>query len=607
MSCFCGSFNSKPELVNQFNTIFSDFTCSVNTLKLGTTPCNFVIYPQSKAIEDILITDEASDSWMMLVGVPFINEKMQNKRQKLLERFLNDPVETLRCDIDGHFALIAFDAAKLRLILATDINNFIPIFWSKVSGGVVFSSSELAIAKLLKPNPDPLGFAQAIYLGVTLGPLTRFDNIFKLGPCELMIFNGYGSTTREKYWRPVEEDLWKGDFDTVLGRWMEMLGDSVRMFCKNSTNNRVSSDFTAGEDARLIVAQCHALGIPFQAQVGGFPDDSDVIVAGKAAKKANFDLNIRPRCMVSDDQVIQNARRICLSTDGYGSFFSSCCRFATDENEPPLEYQQVHFCGLNGGAAFRGSYYMRAKVLFPSMAGDFDYKFFTRLKFLLDFVPGLLKISDKEFLGEIYRIVEKELTEVEKFPAGIKVDHLLRALQTTTFGLSMKRPFYLPLALRDMTRSIYMIPPHIKRWGRMTKACTEILFPELAFTKTQNGVPTVRISMTRLPLFLPAFLATLRKVARGTISRLLKLQHTTKSLDFHHRLDLHMPTLRVLSSHSPYSNWFSHSGSMVTGEFYNSDDLNLLLSNARKGKCKHIHVLGRIINQEIAFRFVFED
>ena len=76
-------------------------------------------------------------------------------------------------------------------------------------------------------------------------------------------------------------------------------------------------------------------------------------------------------------------------------------------------------------------------------------------------------------------------------------------------GLKYKNPLYLPFATNQMTRSIYCLSPRYKRGGKLTKACTEILFPELAFIKTQNGVPTIRKTMLRLPLFMPEYISVL--------------------------------------------------------------------------------------------------
>src|SRR5262249_51414814 len=145
-----------------------------------------------------------------------------------------------------------------------------------------------------------------------------------------------------------------------------------------------------------------------------------------------------------------------------------------------------------GGEAFRGKYYPRAKLLFPSTARSFDLRFFTRLKYLLDYMPGLMNYPDQDFLDEVHSVMENSLRKVDKFPAGIQVDHLLREFQTCCWGLSIRKPFYLPFGLKAPTRSIYSLPPHFKSGGKLTKAATEILFPRLAHTKTLSHVPTIR-------------------------------------------------------------------------------------------------------------------
>ena len=89
-------------------------------------------------------------------------------------------------------------------------------------------------------------------------------------------------------------------------------------------------------------------------------------------------------------------------------------------------------------------------------------------------------------------MVRENLKEVEGFPLGTQIDHLVRVFDTCFLGLRYKAPLYLPFMTRDLVRSMYFISPHYKQGGKLTRACTEILFPELAFVKTQKGVPTVR-------------------------------------------------------------------------------------------------------------------
>jgi hypothetical protein len=278
--------------------------------------------------------------------------------------------------------------------------------------------------------------------------------------------------------------------------------------------------------------------------------------------------------------------------------------FATDTTEPLDDYSIVKYCGVPGGEAFRGSYYLRGKALFPSKRSILDYNFFTRMKYLLDYHPGLLRYSDDDFLRAIHEMVEDNVEDVKGFPVGIQIDHMLRVFQTCFLGLKYKNPLYLPFATNEMTRSIYCLSPSYKRGGRLTKACTEILFPDLAFVKTQNGVPTIRRTMLRLPLFLPEYISVVKKISSGAVSRLFKWAQANK---WYYSHDLNAYIFTALLNTPPYSNWFSSSQAMITGHLYNPDPVNSILEKAKTGSCRWLPILGRVINQELAFRWVHRE
>ena len=92
---------------------------------------------------------------------------------------------------------------------------------------------------------------------------------------------------------------------------------------------------------------------------------------------------------ITEEDLLANALNIILASDGYQEFFKSCSEFATNKESPLDDYKIVKYCGLPGGEAFRGSYYLRGKAIFPSRKSNLDCKFFTRLKYLLDYHPGL--------------------------------------------------------------------------------------------------------------------------------------------------------------------------------------------------------------------------
>lgn len=557
-----------------------------------------------KAIDDLIILEDGAGSWLAVLGTPLVDSRVRENGLTLVKRFFANPSRTIREDIDGCFAVLAYQASIDTFYAASDYNNTTPVYFAVTPKGTFLSSHELPLARFLHSDLDPLGFSMAIQLMVTWGRHSRFKGIHKLLPCEMMTFSGKGEGASERYWLPNEERQWTGNFDDSVERWLALLKESVQAYYSNTHNKRVICDMTAGEDARLILSQCHSLGIPFYAMVDGIETDIDVRVAREASRKTGFDLEVRPRYLITEDQLLENATYISLMTDASQDYFAACTAFATNTANPLKNWESVKLCGAPGGEAYRGSYYLRGKAIFPSKRGNFNYRFFTRMKYLLDFHPQLMNFPDEDFLRTVFEMSKEALSDVSDFPNGIKIDHLLRLFQTCSSGLIFKNPRYLPFASKRMTSSVYNLRPIHKRGGKLTKACTERLFPELAFIKTQKGVPTVRKTLLRTPLFLPEYLMTARSIAVGAASRLLKITESSKP---GFKWNINAPAITALLTRPPYSHWFASSESMVTGHLYKSSVVNSLISDARTGSTRYVPILGRIFNQELACRWVYSE
>lgn len=607
MSYFWGGLNISVSDRVRLEHLFSDLGCSDKKTKIEAHQAVVTSYWQPKVIDDIVIQHDKSNSWMMLIGTPLLTGNHQANPQQLIETFLDDYSRPLLQDLDGHFALLAYDAIQDQMVAATDFNSLIPIFYSVNAEGALLSSSELALAKMRQAEIDPLGFAQAVQLGVTWNATTRFKQIAKLQPCEILTIDAHYRIRLQRYWEPMAETLWTGNLDDVMAQWMPLLRQGVQRFYNASRQQEtVWADFTAGEDARLVVAQCQALELPYKVRVGGFPDDAEIKQACAIARDAHLAIEVQPYQLITDSQVSAHARAVMLSSDGYGSFFYYCTRFVTDMHRPPLVYNFLHFSGMPGGEAFRGTYYPRAKLLFPSTATSFDYRFFTRLKYLLDYTPGLLPDHDYHLLDSVYESVEAGLKEVETFPAGIQVDHLLRIFQTCAWGLERKKPFYHPLGTQPLTRSIYTIPPQFKKLGRLTKACTEQLYPQLARTNTQYGVPTIRRRVTRMPLFLPEHVAQAKKIANGVVKRLYQMGQRSQTSSGRYSPDVYDTVRRVLFNQPPFASWFASSRGLLTGPFYDAQRLDHILLASQQDTFSNVRILARIANLELACRYVYD-
>jgi len=607
MSYFLCGFNTDNDVSKANEKIFTDIVPSIlrnDINRMESKSAYLTIYGNKKIIQNLIIRDNKQGSWLAVIGTPLVRMKSEQEEQAFLAEFLKNPADVMRHNIDGNFAVFAYDAPRNRFIAATDFNNTTPIYYTVSPMGALFSSHELPLARFVKPEIDPFGFSQLINIGATWGSYTRFRNIKKMLPCQISIMDNNKELYTERYWRPQDETQWIGTFDDHIEKWIVYLKDAVWKFYECSDRKPAIADFTAGEDSRLILALCHNLGIPFKAHVTGLDNEIDVIVAKRAAKKVGFDLIERQKHWITEEQLLANASNISLDSDAYQDFFALCVEFATDTTNPLDDYSIVKYGGAPGGEAFRGSYYLRGKALFPSMRTGLDYKFFTRMKYLLDYHPGLVRYPDDNFLRETYATVENTLEDVKGFPIGTQIDHLLRVFQTCFIGLKYKNPFYLPFATNKMTRSIYCLPPHEKRGGRLSKACTEILFPELAFIKTQNGVPTIRKTLLRMPLFMPEYVSIIKKITSGAVSRLLKWKQANK---WYYSNDLNAYMYTTLFNTPPYSNWFLSSHTMITGQLYNPEVVNPILSLAKSGSCRYVPLLGRIINQELALRWVYRE
>ena len=569
--------------------------------RLGGTCSYFVSYGTDKVIPDVFIKKDNSDTWLAVVGTPLLRFKDKESEQEFLNGFLASPKEFLRHKIDGNFALFCYDFERKRFIAATDLNNTIPIFYTVTPNGIYFSSHELILAKFVKAEINPFGFAQAVHLGITLGDTTRFKNILKVLPCQILIIDHDMRTHFSHYWKPEEEKPVTDSFDKLMINWLELLSDSVKKFYESGNYTSFKPDLTGGEDSRLLVAQCHSLGIPFEAEVVGSSDHSDVKIALQAAREAGVRLKIKQNKCISQEDLLANAPIIILQSDAYQGLVDSCNDWATKRAYPLDDFRNVKFCGV-GGEEFRGTYYLRGKAFFPSRKVSLDYKFFTKFKYLLDYHHGLLKYPDKKFTDSVYGIIYESMQDVKEFPIGTQVDHLLRMFQTCFMGMKYKVPLYLPFMTRDLIRSIYYIPPQYKQGGRLTRACTEILYPDLAFIKTQKGVPTIRMTVSRLPLFVPEYFYLLKSIRNGFESRFFKWKQPRPLLS----MEKNEYIFTTILNSEPYVDWFASSRSMVTGWLYNADALNSILKQAKAGLCKNVPILGRIVSLELACRWVYQ-
>src|SRR5262249_3163952 len=75
-------------------------------LKTGVDSAHLAIYGNKKIIPNVIIHAAHSSSWLVIIGTPLVRFRSEGDKERFLTNFLTRPIETMRGDIDGNFAII---------------------------------------------------------------------------------------------------------------------------------------------------------------------------------------------------------------------------------------------------------------------------------------------------------------------------------------------------------------------------------------------------------------------------------------------------------------------------------------------------------------------
>ncbi|MCB4790790.1 MAG: asparagine synthase (glutamine-hydrolyzing) [Elusimicrobia bacterium] len=167
----------------------------------------------------------------------------------LYEDFGPDCLKYLR----GMFAFAIWDDKKKELFIARDRIGKKPLYYSTIAGSFCFASEMKSFLMIPEFKKDINYKAIHYYLNYQYipGPMTIWNNVYRLDPASYMVVNSEGKKAVEKYWQVDLREKTKLSFDESKEKLKEILTESVKM--------RMISDvplgvfLSGGHDSSIIV------------------------------------------------------------------------------------------------------------------------------------------------------------------------------------------------------------------------------------------------------------------------------------------------------------------------------------------------------------------
>lgn len=386
-----------------------------------------------------------------------------------------------RCE--GFWSLALFDKLWGQVTLARDAMGVRPLYWTRLDGGLVASSTLAPLLERLRPIKPTLNEAAlsdwARYQFVLDPRSTFFEGIFRLAPGEILQFDP--SAAGERYpERLAFSRVWDQQGDRPLdAQWVREAREVLRCsIASASTGDRaVTSTCSGGLDSSLVTRMAE----PSVAYHSNFTDpDCNETQWAKAAlegsptrlmvvnAREHFDLVARLDGLVEDfdeltvgsvilplenlfAEVARRYRVVLLGTGG-DELFGGYTRYAMAMGECPDDHYRAAFDRLKGETPGERFEELHTKGN-PSLFAFDDGKARERLRMALGPAPtygDLVDFDRRRFLPALLNIDDKIAGRfgLEGRPALLHQAFVRKALELAPEASPNK------LALREIARGI---------------------------------------------------------------------------------------------------------------------------------------------------------
>lgn len=498
------------------------------------------------------------------------DKKLLTDAELVLLLFEKEGLETFKL-LNGSFAIVIWEINTQKLILVSDYAGLRPIFYFHQGKQFCFASEIKAILSLNwnSPKVDHRAMIDFLAFGYPQGDLTLFENIFRIQPGTILIYQNGHVELKEFFqirYHPQVSNKSDREHQEEVSMLLE---NSLLVRCKPEL--RVGLTLSGGLDTRLLLAICNHLNLRLPTYTYGSNNSGDQQRAKKLARIVGF-----PHFSyeLEQDYVKQNASFIVERCEGRVDCFLSQGLLLNKMKES----SHVMLLGNGGDYLFSVSrdHYPKSLEIIPDQPYETYYRF--RNSFFKE-VDWANVLQDKLFRLKD-RPREKLFELLDKFDSQ-NIDHAIDAyafniiqMNRTLQGLYMVNhimEFSEPYFDKDLVLCAMSLPFHLRRKRTMHNLLLEQYNSQLA--SIEGGSLYQESSMHKF----------IGRNSRRVIRRLVNYKLLDKK--FISRPASTFSDLHYLIRKSPNKEW-------VTGELINK--------NARIYEYVKPDYINRIVNQHMA-------
>ena len=449
-----------------------------------------------------LVIDPESGAFLAIVGA-WVEIAGFASPERLLQRCLHEPLESIARDIEGAFFLVFGDPRTHGIAMVTDIVGSLHVFFREVPGGLAICTSARALAALGVGALDPVAAQEFWASGIIFEDRSLWQGVRKIGPGCIVRIDGRLKRSETRYWSFAEVNGNVLSLRESSARLGDALANAATRIARTYPN--VLADVTGGYDSRAAISGFIGAGIPFSATVSGPHASADVIVSKNICHAFNI-----PHYHVE----IEAERRATVLADALA---------LTDGEYELIEYARIaaihrdharhgFSASVNGsfGELARGYWW---ELLFPWLgaikpldATRLSHKRFAAVPYDTGAIDERSRLDFRDHMREV---IARSSAPLAGKPNTTQMDHVYVDLRMQRWqgriGSSTSHiwPCFSPFMFRSVLTPILDAVP-LARWrSLLVRRLLADKTPRLANLSLEHGYPATTARLTNMHRFSP--------------------------------------------------------------------------------------------------------